>query len=221
MQLFLDSADVEDIRTWLNQGVLDGVTTNPSVLRRDGVDSPFSAIARLGQLVAPGELHAEVTAPDGDALISEAMELAALRENLVIKVPVLTPEGKPLLAEISRLAAAEVRVNCTVCMSLPHVMLAAKAGAAYASLLIGRIDDEGGDGAKVLREARVWLDDWGYPTKLIAASIRGAQDVRRSMVAGAHCITAGGPVLSQIVNHHYARATVRQFLEDARVKSVQ
>ncbi len=215
MQLFLDSADEAQIRYWLRQGVLDGVTTNPTVLRRAGVTDRTGTLAKLSDLVAPGPLHAEVTSASGGELVSEGVELHRLASNIVVKVPVLTSEGEPCLAEISTLAEAGVRVNATACLSFGQVALAAKAGAAYASVLVGRINDEGGDGPGVLAACRRWIDDWRLPVRLVAASVRGAADAQRSMTAGAHSLTLPPDVLSALVDHKYARHTVKQFLQDA------
>jgi len=216
MQLLLDSADEKQVKFWAGQGVIDGVTTNPSVLRRDGVINPMEALASLASLVSPGVLHAEVTEASGHELVRQGIELAALAANVAVKVPILTPDGEPCLGEISELSRAGVVVNTTACLSFGQVALAAKAGAKYLSILVGRIDDEGGDGAAVIRDVRNWLDDWGFDAKIIAASVRGPADVRRSMAAGAHCVTVPPPVLAKLVDHKYSRHTVGEFLADAR-----
>ncbi|MGN9908687.1 transaldolase family protein [Phytohabitans sp. LJ34] len=215
MLLMLDSADEAQIRYWWGQGVLDGVTTNPSVVRRDVAGNAIDAITKLAAMIAPGALHAEVSAAAGPVLVAEAIELSRIAANLVVKVPVLTPEGKPLLREISELVRTGVSVNCTACLSLPQVMLAAKAGAQHISVLVGRIDDESGHGAEVVAAARSWVDDWKMPTRLIAASVRGPGDVIRCMRAGAHGITVSPAVMTKLVDHKYARVTVQQFLDDA------
>lgn len=215
MQLLLDSADEAQIAYWWAQGVLDGVTTNPSVMRRDGVSDPQNSAIKIASLIAPGVVHVEVTSHSGSALVAEAAALHRIGDNVVVKVPVITPEGRPLLREISELTAAGVPVNCTACLSLPQVMLAAKAGAKYISVLAGRIEDEGGQSADVLGAARAWLDLWHLPARLIAASIRGPADVGRGMRAGAHSVTVTPDVLARSVDHKYSRHTVQQFLNDA------
>ncbi|MFJ4185180.1 transaldolase family protein [Kitasatospora sp. NPDC089509] len=216
MQLFLDSADEKQVKYWLGQGVLDGVTTNPSVLFRDGVVDPLPALESLARLTAPGVLHAEVTVPRGAELVHQGIELSQLADNIAVKVPVQTPDGAPCLAEIHELSSAGVAVNSTACLSFGQAALAAKAGASYLSILVGRIDDEGGDGAAVIRDLRRWLDDWQVDAKIIAASVRGTADVRRSMTAGAHCVTVPPAVLAKLADHKYSRHTVQQFLDDAR-----
>jgi transaldolase len=215
MLLFLDSADDVEVRYWHAQGVLDGVTTNPTVLRRDGVTDRTDTITKLADLVSPGVVHAEVTEVSGPALIAEAVALAGLAPNIAVKVPILTPDGLPLLREISALVAAGVAVNCTACLSFGQVALAAKAGARYISVLFGRIDDEGGAGAEVVAQARAWLADWHLPASIVAASLRGPADVQRSMRAGAHIVSVPAPVLAKLVDHKYTRHTVQQFLDDA------
>lgn len=216
MQLLLDSADEAEVARWLDQGVVDGLTTNPTVLLRDKVADVPAHLARLTKLVQPGALHAEVTEVRGEKLVEEALRLRAIAGNVVVKVPIITPQGEPCLAEIATLTRAGVPVNCTACLSMGQAVLAAKAGATYVSILIGRIDDEGGDGAAVLADSRRWLDFWSMDTKLVAASIRGPADARRAMLGGAHCITVPPGVLDRLVDHKYARHTVQQFLDDSR-----
>jgi transaldolase len=215
MYIFLDSANEEQIRFWFRQGVIDGVTTNPTMLRRDGVQDGIDMVVKMAGFVAPATVHIEVSQVQGDALVNEARALAELAPNIVVKVPVITPDGHPLLDEITELVAAGLSVNCTACLSFGQLALAAKTGAQYASLLVGRVGDEGGDGAQVLADASIWLDKWNLPTKLVAASLRGPGDVRRSMLAGAHCVTAPPTVLARLVDHKYARHTVQQFIDDA------
>lgn len=216
MQVLLDSADEVEVGRWLSQGVIDGLTTNPTVLLRDKVADIPAHLARLAKLVQPGALHAEVTEVRGAKLVEQGLRLRAIADNIVVKVPVITPQGEPCLAEIGALARADTPVNCTACLSLGQVVLAAKAGATYISVLIGRIDDEGGDGAQVLAESRRWIDAWSVPTQLVAASIRGPADARRAMLGGAHCVTVPPSVLDRLVDHKYARHTVQQFLDDSR-----
>ncbi|MFE2296926.1 transaldolase family protein [Streptomyces sp. NPDC059445] len=215
MKLFLDSADENHVKFWSGQGILDGVTTNPSVLLRDGVTDPTATFASLARLIAPGVLHAEVTAESGAALVSEALMLSELGDNVAIKVPMLTPHGVPCLAEMHELAGAGVQVNTTACLSYGQAALATKAGARYVSIMLGRVDDEGGDGAAVIEEVRRWLDRWGYHTEIIAASLRGPGDVRRAMDAGAHCVTVPPAILAKLADHKYTRHTVQEFLDAA------
>jgi transaldolase len=217
MLLFLDTADERQIKYWADQGVLDGVTTNPTVLRQSNTADAAETLANLAALVTPGVLHAEVTAACGDEIVSQGLRLAAMAENIAVKVPILDPDGQPCLAEMAGLARAGVVVNCTACLSFGQVVLAAKAGARYISVLVGRIEDEGGDAATVLETCRRWLDMWHPEVKLIAASLRGPGDVSRSMAAGAHCVTVPPPVLAKLADHKYARHTVKEFLADARL----
>lgn len=216
MQLFLDTADEAQVKYWAGHGVIDGVTTNPSVLLRAGVIDVEESLVNLASLIAPGVLHAEVTVESGRALVREAVHLAGLAENVAVKVPILTPDGEPCLGEIRELARSGITVNTTACLTFGQAVLAAKAGAKYLSILVGRVDDEGGDGAAVIRDCRTWLDDWQVDAKIIAASVRGPADVRRSMAAGAHCVTVPPAVLAKLADHRYSRHTVREFLDDAR-----
>jgi transaldolase len=215
MFLFLDTADEQQIKYWTDQGVIDGVTTNPTVLRRSNATDVGETLAGLAMLVAPKVLHAEVTAPSGEAMIGQGLRLAAMAGNIAVKIPILGPDGEPCLAEMAELARAGVVVNCTACLSFGQMVLAVKAGASYVSILVGRIEDEGGDAVAVLRTCRRWLDLWRPEVKLIAASLRGPADVSRSMAAGAHCVTVPPQVLAKLVDHKYSRHTVQEFLADA------
>ena len=217
MLLFLDTAVEQQIKYWMDQQVLDGVTTNPTVLRRSGVADAAEMLPGLAALVAPRVLHVEVTAASGSDVVSQGLRFAAMADNIVVKVPVLTPAGEPCLAEIAELSRAGVTVNCTACLSFGQMVLAAKAGARYVSILVGRIEDEGGDGAAVLATCRRWLDLWQLDVKLIAASLRGPADVQRSMAAGTHCVTVPPAVLAKLADHKYARHTVHEFLADAQL----
>ena len=216
MKVLLDCADAEQVRYWLDQGVIDGITTNPSILRRDGVASAAVFLAEISDALGDRPFHAEVSHESGQALEDEAQVLSDLAENVVVKVPVITTEGRPLLGEISRLVDRGIAVNCTACLSVGQVVLASKAGAQWASVLIGRIDDEGHDGARVVSDVRSYLDAWHLPAQIIAASVRGPGDFQRAALAGSHAVTVHPEVLGKTVDHHYSRHTVRQFLTDAR-----
>ena len=124
MQLLLDSADEAEVARWLGQGVIDGLTTNPTVLLRDKVADVPAHLARLTKLVRPGALHAEVTEVRGDKLVEQGLRLCAIADNVVVKVPIITPQGEPCLAEVAALARAGTPVNCTACLSLGQAVLA-------------------------------------------------------------------------------------------------
>jgi transaldolase len=213
MYVFLDSADRARVDYWVDCGVIDGVTTNPLVMKREGVRNDRKTIVGLAEAIAPRPLHVEATVAGGDELVVQARRIAALADNVVVKIPVITPAGEPCLRAIAELQHGGVRVNVTACFSYGQAVLGAKTGAEFVSVFMGRIDDEGGDGAGVVARARRWIDRWGLSTKLVAASLRGAADVQRGWDAGADCVTVPPSILDKLVDHKNGRSTVDEFLQ--------
>lgn len=220
MDIFLDTATLKDIDYWLAQGVVDGVTTNPSIMLKDDVSNLEERTREIARLIHPRPLSVEVTTNDPVEMASQGRRFARLAENVVVKIPVITEEGKPCLDVVGGLVRDGIRVNVTACLSFGQVALAAKAGGTYASIFAGRVWDEGHDASKLIRESAAWLQQWGYKTRIIVGSIREVINIQEAAVAGAHVITIPPSFLAKWVDHHYSRATVRQFNEDAR-KAVQ
>src|SRR5579871_181662 len=215
MQLFLDSADYREIEKWLRQGVIDGVTTNPSILLKDAAYDYSQAAAQLCQLLGSRPVSVEVSSNEAAEMLEQARSLARLASNIVIKVPVVNQYGDSCLGIMHTLAGEGIRVNATALLSFNQAMLSAKAGAAYVSLFAGRIADEGNDPALVIRRVRRWLDYWGCTARIIVGSIRSVMDVQNAALAGAHIITVPPQFLPKMVDHQYTRETVRQFIRDA------
>ena len=216
MFVFLDSADRAQIEYWVACGVIDGVTTNPLIMVRDGVANDRDTLASLAEMIGPQRaLHAAATAVGVDELLAQAREVSGIADNVVVKVPVVAPRGEPRLAVIAELRRSGVRVNATVCLSIGQVVLAAKAGAEFVSVLVGRIDDEGGGGSGVVSAARQWIDRWGIGTKIVAASLLSVADVQRCWDAGADCVTVAPEILGKLIDHKNARHTAREFLDAA------
>jgi transaldolase len=214
MEIFADSADLTEIRTWLDFGVIDGVTTNPSILLASGVyDLRLGALA-IAKLIGDRPLSVEVVTDDPDTMFRQAVEMAGWAPNIVIKIPIITTQGDPCLGVIAKLMKAGVRVNATACLSFNQAMLAAKAGATYISLFAGRISDEGADASEVVRNTADWLKTWDLPSKIIVGSIRETVNVQGAAMAGAHVVTVPPKFLRQMVDHKYSRFTVAQFLAD-------
>jgi transaldolase len=219
MKIFLDTADLGEIERWLDQGIVDGVTTNPTIARRDGVRDLEAFTRRLAARIAPRPLSVAVATAEGVEMYGEARRLAALARNVAVKIPVITEAGASCLGVVHRLAAAGVAVNVTAVLSFNQAMLAAKAGARYVSVFAGRVADEGHDPAELLRAVREWLDDWrtsGIGAELLAGSIRGIYDVQRAAAAGAEIVTIPPVLLGKMLDHRFTRETVRQFNADAR-----
>jgi len=215
MQVFVDSANAEEIGKWLREGVVDGATTNPSIMFKDGVYDLEHGARALSALLGERPLSVEVTSNDPDEMLVQARELASWGANIVVKIPVINEWGASCLGVIHALSEEGIKVNATAILSFNQAILAAKAGAAYVSIFAGRIGDEGGDAATVMQNVRRWLDRWGYESRIIAGSMRGAMDIQVAAVAGADIITIPPQLLSKMVDHRYTRETVHQFIADA------
>ena len=205
MEIYLDSSKIEEYKKW--RSVISGVTTNPSILLKDGSDI-FTFCAQL-------DPETEVSIEASGDFITEARKFAKLPNiKPVIKIPLLKPGKGDNLDLIDKLTGEGITVNCTVLFSLSQVILATKAGAAYVSLFAGRIDDEGGDSFSIIKQC---VDFLGYEdcTQLIIGSIRGIADVQRACTAGAHIVTIPPAILEKMLEHKYSRITTEQFEKDA------
>ena len=215
MEIFLDSADLAEIRRWQAYGVLDGVTTNPSILLKDGGYDMKIRAMEVCQEVHPKPVSVEVTTNDHQEMLRQGRLFASWADNVVVKIPVINEQGEPSLDVVKTLADEGIRVNMTACLSFGQVVLGAKAGATYVSIFAGRVADEGNDASAVVRNSADWLRLWGYPSKIIVGSIRSAIDVQAAALAGAHVVTVPPQFLYRFIDHQYSRATVRGFNNDA------
>lgn len=215
MQIFIDSADVKQIEGWLAQGVVDGVTTNPSIMLKDGVPDLEAGARTLAALLGDRALSVEVTTNDRESMLMQAREFATWARNIVVKIPIVNAFGESCLGVIHRLTQEGIGVNATAILSFNQAILAAKAGATYVSIFAGRVADEGHDPAIVIRNVRDWLDQWNCSARIIVGSIRTVMDIQNAALAGAHIITIPPQFLPKMVDHRYTRETVRQFVQDA------
>jgi transaldolase len=215
MQVFVDSADQKQIEHWLQQGVVDGVTTNPSIMFKDGVTDLEEGARRLAGLLGERPLSVEVTSNDHETMLEQARTFATWARNIVIKIPVVNEFGESCLGVIHRLSQEGIGVNATAILSFNQAILATKAGATYVSIFAGRVADEGSDPAVTIRNVRQWLDVWGLSARIIVGSIRTVMDVQAAALAGAHIVTIPPQFLPKMVDHRYTRETVRQFVQDA------
>jgi len=215
MEIFLDTANLEEIERWLDCGVLDGVTTNPSIMLKDGGYDLKRRAIDIARLVAPRPVSVEVTGNDPDEMVEQADAFAGWASNIVVKIPVINEHGRPCLGVVRRLEREGIRVNLTACLSYGQAVLGAKAGATYVSIFAGRVADEGGDAPGLVRAVREWLDLWGSPAKIIVGSIRSSVDVQSAAQACAHVVTVPPAFLDKFIDHRYSRETVRGFNEDA------
>ncbi len=210
MKFFLDTASLKDI-SWASQaGLIDGVTTNPSLLAKQAADlDPKDVLKEICSLV-DGPVSAEVVALDTDGMVREGSELAKIADNIVVKIPMTEPG----MVAVRRLATDGIKTNVTLCFSSVQCLLAAKAGATYVSPFIGRIDDVGQEGMDVIREARVIFDNYQIATEILAASIRHPRHVVEAAMIGADVATLPPDVLKKLLLHPLTDRGLEQFLAD-------
>jgi transaldolase len=208
MKFFIDTANVDEIREAASLGVLDGVTTNPSLVAKEGRD--FQAVLREIVSLVNGPISAEVTATDRDGMLAQGRELAKIHPNIVIKVP-LTKEG---LQACKTFRSEDIKVNVTLCFSPSQALLAAKADATYISPFVGRLDDISHEGMDLIRQIRAIYDNYGYETQILAASIRHPVHVVDSALAGADVATMPFKVVMQLLKHPLTDIGLEKFLAD-------
>jgi transaldolase len=216
MEIFIDSADLQEIRRWLEYRVVDGVTTNPSILLKDGGYDMEARAREIAELVHPCPVSVEVYSNDQREMVEQGKAFAAWAPNIVIKIPVINEFGEPSLAVVKELVEEGIRVNMTACLSFGQVVLGAKAGATYISIFAGRVADEGHDAPRLIREAVDWLKEWSYTSKIIVGSVREVFTIQDAALAGAHVVTIPPQFMHKLIDHRYTRETVHQFNEDAR-----
>jgi transaldolase len=210
MKIFLDTADLGEIRRAADANLIDGITTNPSLVAKvAGKRDPKEIYLEICRAV-DGPVSLEVVALDRDTMVSEGRKLAAIHENAVVKVP-LTEDG---LKACRALVDEGKRVNVTLCFSVSQALLAAKAGATYVSPFVGRIDDISGNGMDLIQQIRQVYDNYGYKTEILAASIRHPVHVVESMLMGADCCTIPPKVLWQLSKHPLTDQGLEGFLTD-------
>lgn len=208
MKLFLDSANLEEIREAVSWGVIDGVTTNPTLVAREGAEF-LPLLAQICRLT-DGPVSAEVLSLKADEMVNEARQLAAVADNVVVKIP-MTPEG---LAAVSKLRKMGIRSNVTLVFSVNQALLAARAGAAYISPFVGRLDDLGHDGMELVSGIVKIFRAYGLESQVIAASIRHPRHVVEAAEAGADVATVPFKVLRQMFNHPLTDLGIERFLAD-------
>jgi len=221
VQFFLDSANYREIEHWLHQGVIDGVTTNPSIMLKDGVYDIEEGARRICALLGSRPVSVEVTTNDHAEMLRQARVFARWAPNIVVKIPVVNEYGESCLGVIHTLNQEGISINTTAILSFNQAILAAKAGATYVSIFAGRVADEGNDPGTVIRQVRQWLDEWDYAAKVLVGSIRAVMDVQNAAIAGAHIVTIPPQFLPKMVDHKYSRDTVRQFNQDAEKAMAQ
>lgn len=208
MKLFLDTANLDEIAEIASWGVLDGVTTNPTLAAREGRE--FTGLIKDICALVSGDVSAEVVATDTEGMVAQARELAAIAPNVVVKIP-LTPAG---LAAVARLRREQIRTNVTLCFSATQAILAARAGATYVSPFLGRLDDIANDGMAILEEICEIFRVQGYETEVLAASLRHPMHVVQAALAGADVATMPYQVFKRMVEHPLTERGLERFLAD-------
>jgi transaldolase len=215
MKFFVDTADTKEIAELAASGLIDGVTTNPSLIAKAG--RPFQEVITEICGLTDGPVSAEVVAVDYDGMISEGRTLAKIADNVAVKLP-LTWDG---LRACRTLADDGTKVNVTLCFSANQALLAAKAGAAFISPFIGRLDDINIDGMELIEEIRIIYDNYMFETEILAASIRSPNHVKLSALAGADVATIPASVIKSLVNHPLTDKGLAAFLADAKKGGVK
>jgi len=209
MKFFIDTADLDEIREANAMGVLDGVTTNPSLMKKVGGSDFHTHILRICEIV-DGDVSAEVVATDYDGIMKEGRVLAAIHDNVVVKVPLIMDGIKALKS----FKEEGIRTNCTLCFSPTQALIAAKAGATYISPFMGRLDDVSTDGLTLIEEIVQIYQNYGYATQVLAASIRSPMHVVRCAQIGADVATIPFDVIKKLIKHPLTDLGLDKFLSD-------
>jgi len=210
MKFFLDTANLKDISWAAQAGLIDGITTNPTLLAKFAGDvDPRDVLKEICSLVE-GPVSAEVIAVDADGMVREGESLVKIADNIVVKIP-MTEAG---MVAVRRLSRNGIKTNVTLCFSSVQCLIAAKAGASYVSPFIGRLDDVGQEGMDVIRETRVIFDNYHYETEILAASIRHPRHVVDAAMLGADVATLPPDILKKLLQHPLTDRGLEQFLAD-------
>ena len=208
MKFFIDTANIDEIKQAVAMGMVDGVTTNPSLIARES--KPFEQILQEITEVVDGPISAEVVSLDAGGMVAEGKKLAAIHPNIVIKIPMIT-EG---LKAVRQLAQEGIKTNVTLVFSSSQALLAAKAGASFVSPFVGRLDDISQNGMDLVQDVLTIYDNYGYATEIIVASVRHPMHVVESALIGAHIATIPFKVIAQLAKHPLTDLGMKQFLAD-------
>ena len=208
MKFFIDTANIEEIRKTNDLGLLDGVTTNPTLVSREGRE--FKELIKEICSIVEGPVNAEVVSTDAEGMVKEAMDLVKLADNIVVKIP-LIENG---LRAVKALAREEIKTNVTLCFSATQALMAAKAGAAYISPFVGRLDDVSNRGMDLVEQIITIYDNYGFETEIIVASIRNPTHVVDAALMGADIATIPYNVIQQLIRHPLTDIGLEKFLAD-------
>jgi transaldolase len=212
MKFFIDTANLDEIREAYDLGVLDGVTTNPSLMAKEGISGHDKVMAHYKAIcdIVDDNVSAEVIATDFEGMMKEGHELAKIDDKIVVKIPMIK-EG---IKAIKAFTQEGIRTNCTLIFSAGQALLAAKAGASYVSPFVGRLDDIGADGLELVEQIVQIFDNYGYPTEVLAASVRHTTHLLQCAEIGADVVTCPLKVITGLLKHPLTDAGLAQFLAD-------
>lgn len=216
MKIFLDTAHLEDIKKWASTGLIDGVTTNPTHLSNEG-NNPKKHIIAISTFLSEGEISVEVTEQDPDAVYKQAKDIAALAPNIVVKIPC----HKDYYAVIKRLVQEGVPLNITLVFTLVQGLMMCKLGVRYISPFVGRLDDVGDDGIQLLRDLRAMINEYGYDTAILAASLRNVGHVQGAILAGADVATVSLALFEKMIEHPLTDQGMKIFDADWKKLGIQ
>lgn len=214
MKFFIDTANLEQIREAQDLGILDGVTTNPSLMAKEGISGKEAILKHYKDIceIVDGDISAEVLSTTSEEMIKEGEELAAIHPNIVVKVPII----KDGIKAIKYFSQKGIRTNCTLIFSAGQALLAAKAGATYVSPFLGRLDDVSTDGLHLIQEIRTIFDNYGYETEILAASVRHSMHIINCAKIGADVVTCPLPPILSLLNHPLTASGLEQFIKDSQ-----
>lgn len=214
MKFFIDTANLDQIKEAQDLGILDGVTTNPSLMAKEGIKGEANIKKHYVDIckIVTGDVSAEVIATDYEGIIKEGNELAALHPQIVVKVPMI----KDGIKAIKYFTEKGIRTNCTLIFSPGQALLAAKAGASYVSPFVGRLDDISTDGMRLIEDIRVIFDNYAYTTEILAASIRHPMHIIECATIGADVVTCPLNAITALLKHPLTDSGLEQFLKDAK-----
>ncbi len=214
MKFFIDTANLEQIKEAQDLGVLDGVTTNPSLMAKEGIKGHENVINHYKAIceIVDGDVSAEVIATDYEGIVKEGEALAALNPQIVVKVPMI----KDGIKAIKYFSSKGIKTNCTLVFSAGQALLAAKAGATYVSPFIGRLDDVSTDGLELIAQIRIIFDNYGYDTQILSASVRHTMHIIKCAELGSDVATCPLSAILGLLNHPLTDNGLKKFLEDAK-----
>ncbi|HET6227986.1 MAG TPA: fructose-6-phosphate aldolase [Bacteroidia bacterium] len=214
MKFFIDTANLDQIKEAQDLGILDGVTTNPSLMAKEGIKGEANIKKHYVDIckIVSGDVSAEVISTDYEGIVREGLELAALHPQIVVKVPMI----KDGIKAIKHFTSKGIRTNCTLIFSPGQALLAAKAGASYVSPFVGRLDDISTDGMRLIEDIRVIFDNYAYTTEILAASIRHPMHIIECATIGADVVTCPLSAITALLKHPLTDSGLEQFLKDAK-----